>query len=109
MELYLKSLFKYIVEIYLHIMACGHGCLRSAVFLLLFLLDCSTNVAMNETIASITIPRRNDIVLRGTIAHGWEEGSKIVSLIMTSSTFHWLPHSLESVLSATKHSLIASR
>ena len=64
---------------------------------------------MNETIASITIPRRNDIVLRGTIAHGWEEGSKIVSLIMTSSTFHWLPHSLESVVSATKHSLIASR
>ena len=43
--------FKYIVEIYLHIMACAHGCLRSAVFLLPFLLDCSTNVA-NESIAS---------------------------------------------------------
>lgn len=66
--------FKYIVEIYLHIMACAHGCLRSAVFLLPFLLDCSTNVA-NESIASKTIPRRKNIVLRGTIGSGWEEGS----------------------------------
>ena len=66
--------FKYIVEIYLHIMACAHGCLHSAVFLLPFFLDCSTNVA-NESIASKTIPRRKNIVLRGTIGSGWEEGS----------------------------------
>ena len=50
------------------------SCLRSAVFLLPFLLDCSTNVA-NESIASKTIPRRKNIVLRGTIGSGWEEGS----------------------------------
>ena len=57
-------------------MVCGHGCLRSAVFLLPFLLDCSTNV-VNKSIASKTIARRKNIVLRGTIGSGWEEGSKM--------------------------------
>lgn len=71
-ELYLKYLFKYVVEIYLHIMACGHGCLPSAVFLLPFLLDCSTDIAN----ASKTIPRRK-FILRGTIGSGWEEGSNM--------------------------------
>ena len=55
-------------------MACAYDCLRSAVFLLPFLLDYSTNVA-NESIASKTIPRRKNIVLCGTIGSGWEEGS----------------------------------